>query len=140
MSGKGPALYDYIEIDGHDVGNFFSEIGFDFNDEQLDGSGFSASGTDELIAGKRVQAVNGTLFDTKDAGGSWDVLYRIYRDRLTVAFKHRDNQNLPVSATNPSLEGNIKILSWGGGGTRGQMRTFPVVLTADDAGLEYTTT
>lgn len=137
---KGPALYDYIEIDGHDVGNSFSEIGYDFVDEEEDVSGFSATGLDETVAGKRVQTVTGTIFMDFDAGKSWDILYDIYKNRSVVTFKTRPNQNLPVSATNPSLEGNVTIREWHGGGTRGAVRSFPITLKSDVTGLEFVTT
>jgi hypothetical protein len=139
--GKRIALKDYIEVDGHDVSTFFRSIGFTSEHAKLDVSGFSSSGNDEFLAGNTTQSVTGEAFGAYGAGESWDVLYRIHRDRSIVAFKWRPDSSLPVSATNPQLEGNVQLLSWQGGANRGEVEAFPVEFSpADSDGLTYVTT
>jgi len=138
---KRIALKDYIECDGHDVSNFFSQIGFSSEHEKVDVSGFSQSGNDEFLAGKTTQSVTGQVFGAYGAGESWDVLYRLHRDRTVFAFKWRPDSSAAISATNPELQGNAQILSWQGGATRGEVESFPVeIAPADEDGFAYVTT
>jgi hypothetical protein len=138
MSGKNIALKDYIEVDGHDLSDFGSAYQEHSDDEQVDVSGFNPTGADEFLQGKRTQSIDVTFFDSKASGEVHDVLYHLYRDRVTFTFKHRDDQNNPVSATNPQIEGNANILSYGPGATRGQARSFQVTfVAADSAGFVY---
>ena len=45
-----------------------------------------------------------------------------------------------VGPTNPSLQGNIQILTYGPGATRGEADTFSVeMVAADSAGLAFVT-
>ena len=45
-----------------------------------------------------------------------------------------------VSATNPQLEGNAQLYTYGPGGTRGEVDTFTVTFNAaDDAGFAFVT-
>ena len=65
-------------------------------------------------------------------------LYPIHKDREIVAFAWRPDQTAAVSATNPELRGNVQILSYGPGATRGEADTFEVEFTAaDEAGLAF---
>jgi len=138
---KRIALFDYIELDGHDVSNMCRSYNFNSEHEQVDSSGFSASGANESLAGQTVQSIELEVFGAYGTGETYDVFYPIHRDRSVVTFKHRPNTNLPVSATNPQLAGNIQILTWAEGATRGEVEAFPVTLSAaDSTGLVYTET
>jgi len=138
---KGIALKDYVEADGHDLSNFCNQVNPQFEDEVVDISGFSASGKNESLLGNRAQQIQCTFFDAYGSAETWDVLYRLYRDRTIFVFKTRPDQTLPVSSTNPSLEGNAQITNWSPNRQRGQVGAFPVTFIAvDDDGFEYVTT
>lgn len=135
---KRIALKDYVEVDGHDVSDFFSQIGFTSEHEQVDVSGFNPTGVDEFLAGKTTQSITGTVFGAYGALESWDILWPIHKNRDIVTFKWRPDSSLPVSATNPQVQGNVQLLSWQGGATRGSVDSFPVTFSpADSAGLDY---
>lgn len=139
--GKRIALLDFIEVDGHDLSNFFRQIGFTSEHNRVDVSGFSASGNDEFLAGNTEQSVTGEVFGGYATNQTYDILYPIHRDRSIVTFKWRTDQVAGVSATNPQLEGNVQLLSWAGGATRGEVEAFPVTFSAaDEAGLAYVET
>src|SRR3954470_5074286 len=130
---KRIALSDFIAVDGHDISDLCSAVQIHSDDEQVDVSGFNAAGSDEFLQGKRTQSVDLTVFGSYGSGEIHDVLYHIYRDRSTVTFKWRPDQNSGVSGTNPQLAGNVKLLSYGPGATRGQADSFQVTLSAADA-------
>ena len=138
---KRIALKDYIECDGHDLSPFFRSIGFSSEHAKVDASGFNATGTDEFLAGNTTQGITGEVFGAYGASESWDILYRLHRDRTVFAIKWRPDSSAAVSATNPQLEGNVQLLSWQGGANRGEVEAFPVEFTpADSTGLAYVTT
>lgn len=138
---KRIALKDYIEIDGLDLSNFFSQIGFSSSQSQEDVSGFSETGNDEFLAGKTTQSVTGTVFGAYGANETWDILWPLHKNRTVFPFKWRPDSSLPVSATNPSLEGNAQLLDWSPGATRGSVDSFPVTISpADAAGFDYVET
>lgn len=138
---KRIALKDYIEIDGHDLSTFFSQFGFSSQHAQEDVSGFSSSGNDEFLAGKTTQALTGQVFGAYAANETWDILWPLHKNKTVFAVKWRTDSSLPVSATNPQLEGNAQILDWAPGATRGSVDSFPVTLVAGDAaGFDYVET
>ena len=61
--------------------------------------------------------------------------------REVVAFAWRpDGSAIAVSATNPSLEGNVQLLTYSPAATRGEAETWTATFTAADAaGLAYVT-
>lgn len=138
---KGTALKDYVEVDGHDVSNFCSGVNPQFVDTQEDISGFSSTGKDETVPGRRSQNIVCQFFGAYDSSETWDVLYRLYRDRSTFTFKTRPDQTQPVGSTNPSLEGNARIYEWSPNRQRGQVDSFSVTFSAADSdGFEYVET
>jgi hypothetical protein len=140
-TGKRIALKDYISVDGHDLSDLFSQIGFSSVHDKVDVSGFNEAGTDEFLAGKTTQSVTGQVFGSMAAGETWDILYYIHQSRAVVPFKWRPDASLPVSSTNASLEGNVQLLTWQAGATRGEVESFPVEFSpADAAGLVYVET
>lgn len=138
---KRIALKDFISIDGHDLSNFCRSVEFSSEHEQVDVSGFNATGANESLAGQTVQTVTLEMFGSYGAGEVHDVLYDIHRDRTVVEFLWRPDQTQPVSATNPQLGGNVQILTYGPGATRGEVDAFSVTLSAADAaGLVFSNT
>lgn len=135
---KRIALKDFVEIDGVDLSNFASAVQTHSDDEQVDVSGFNSTGADEFLAGKRTQSVDVTFFGSYGAGEVHDTIYHLYRDRVVFTFKWMPDQTQPVGATNPQLQGNVQLLSYGPGATRGQADSFQVTFTAaDEAGLVF---
>lgn len=138
---KRIALKDFIEVDHVDLSTFASAIQLHSDDEQVDVSGFNATGADEFLAGKRTQSVDVTFFGAYGAGEVHQTLYPLYRDRATFDFKWRPDQTAGVSATNPELSGVAQLLSYGPGATRGQADSFQVTFTAaDENGFTFSET
>lgn len=138
---KRIALFDYIEVDGHDLSQFTRSVEFSSEHEQVDVSGFTASGANEFLAGQTVQSVTCEHFGSYGSGEVHDVLYDIHRDRSIVTFVWYPNQNSAVSATNPQLTGNVQVLTYSPGATRGEADTFSVTYTAaDSSGLVFSNT
>lgn len=138
---KRIALKDFVEVDGVDLSGFASAVQTHSDDEQVDVSGFNATGADEFLAGKRTQSVDVTFFGSYGAGEVHDTIYHLYRDRVVFTFKWRPDQTAPASSTNPELQGNTQLLSYGPGATRGQADSFQVTFTAaDEAGLVFSET
>lgn len=136
--GKGIALKDYVEVDGVDLSNFFSQVNPNFTKESVDVSGFSMTGKNETLVGAETQEIQCTIFDAYGNGETWDVLWPLYRDSTIFSFKTRPDQSLAVSATNPQIEGNAQINSWSPNRQRGQVGSFPVTfVAADAAGFTY---
>jgi hypothetical protein len=68
-------------------------------------------------------------------------LYPIHQGRTVVPIAWRHDMSTPASATNPELRGNVQLYTYGPGGTRGDVDTFPVTFNAADAaGLAFFTT
>lgn len=136
--GKGVALKDYVEIDGHDLSDFCSQVNPQFVDSQEDISGFNPTGVDESTPGTRAQTIALTFFDSYGDGEAWDVLYKLWKNREIFTFKTRPDQSIAVGSTNPSLEGNARIYGWSPNRTRGQVASFPVTIASADAdGFDY---
>jgi hypothetical protein len=135
---KRIALKDFISVDGVDLSNFASAVQSHSDDEQVDVSGFNSTGSDEFLAGKRTQSVDVTFFGSYGAGEVHATLYTLYANREVFPFIWRPDQTAGVSATNPQLTGNVQLLSYGPGATRGQADSFQVTFTAaDEAGLVW---
>ena len=63
---KDIALTDEIHIDGVDVSDAFRSFGFSSEREQVDVSGFNATGADEFLAGKKTDSFTGECFYTPE--------------------------------------------------------------------------
>lgn len=138
---KRIALKDYIAIDGHAISSFCRSVEFSSEHEQVDVSGFNATGANEFLAGQTVQSVTLEVFGSYGSGEIHDILYDIHRDRTVVSFSWYPDQTAAVSATNPELSGNVQVLSYSPGATRGEAEAFSVTLTAaDDDGLVFSNT
>jgi hypothetical protein len=135
---KRIALYDYIEADHIDVSNMCRSIDFTSEHAREDVSGFSASGSDEFLAGRTTQGVTLEIFGMRGANESHQVFYPLHRDKSIFPFVWRANVNSAVSATNPELRGNVQALTYGEGAVRGEVETHTVELTpADSTGLVF---
>ena len=138
---KRIALKDSVEVDAIDLSNFARSVRFSSEHSREDVSGFNSTGSNEYLAGPTDQSVTVEFFGSYGAGEVHQTLYPIHQTREVVAFAWRPDQTAVVSATNPSLEGNVQIYTYGPGGTRGDVDTFEVqFMAADEAGLAFVTT
>jgi predicted secreted protein len=138
---KRIALKDLIEVDGHDLSTFCRAVEFSSEHEEVDVSGFNSTGANERLAGQTVQSVTCEFFGSYGAGEVHDVLYDIHRDRSIVTFVWSPDQTAAVSATNPQLTGNVQVLTYSPGATRGEAEAFSVTLSAaDSTGLVFSNT
>lgn len=138
---KGIALKDYVEIDGVDLSDFFSQVNPNFAKEQVDVSGFNSTGKNETLIGAETQTIACTVFDAYGTGETWDVLYALYKASDIFTFKSRPDMTLPVGPTNPQIEGNAQITEWSPNRQRGQVGSFPVTFVSGDSdGFDYVET
>jgi hypothetical protein len=136
--GKRIALTDFVEVDGVDVSNLVRQVTFESTDDQVDVSGFNPAGSSEFLAGTRTRQVTLEVFGSRAANEIHQVLFPIHDGRLTASFRWRADSNLPVSATNEELRGNVKILTYGEGGTRGDAETATITLIEASAASPLT--
>jgi predicted secreted protein len=137
---KRIALKDLIMVDTTDLSNFARAVTFSSEHARIDVSGFSATGADEFLAGSTTQSVTVEFYGAYGTAETHAILYPIHKNRTIVAFKWRADGTAAISATNPELRGNIQILTYSPGATRGDADTYSVEMTsADAAGLAYVT-
>ena len=106
--------------------------------ERVDVSGFNATGASEFLAGQTEQSVTcRVLRQLRGRRGSRHPVPDPQRPRGR-GVRVEARPAAAVSATNPELRGNVQILSYSPGGTRGEADTFEVTLTAaDEDGLQF---
>jgi len=138
---KRVALKDSITVDGTDLSNFARAVTSSSEHEQVDVSGFSASGVNEYLSGPTTQSVTVTFFGSYATGEVHATLEPIHSGRLTVPIAWRTDQTAVVGVDNPELRGNVQLFSYGPGATRGDVDTFDATFVATDAaGLTWHTT
>lgn len=126
-------FYDFVEVDGVNLSNLCRSVSFESTDDQVDVSGFNPTGASEFLAGTRVRQVTCEFYGTRGANEVHQVVWPIHDGRLTCTFKWRADVNSAVSATNEELRGNVKVLTYPEGGTRGDVETQTVVFIQADA-------
>ena len=135
---KRIALMDALEVDDVDLATFARSVDFTSEHAREDVSGFNATGASEYLAGITTQSVTVEFFGSYGTAEVHQTLYPAHRDRSIVDFKWRHDQNTAVSATNPELRGNVQILTYSPGATRGDVEAFSVEFTAaDETGLQF---
>ena len=138
---KRIALNDFVEVDSVDLSNFARQVQFSSEHNRVDVSGFSASGTNEYLAGATEQSVTVEFFCPNGTGEVHATLYPIHQTKAIVPFKWRPDQNSPAAVDNPELRGNVQVYTYGPGATRGSEDAFQVTFNAaDEDGLQYFTT
>ncbi|HSE44719.1 MAG TPA: hypothetical protein VLA89_05255 [Gemmatimonadales bacterium] len=138
---KRVALKDFVEVDGVDLSNFARSVQYSSEHEQVDVSGFSATGADEFLAGKTTQSVTVEFYGSYGSGEVHQTLFNLHKNRTEFDFAWRPDQTASVSSTNPELRGVVQCLSYGPGATRGDAETFSVTFTAaDEDGLWFYST
>ncbi len=129
---KRIALNDYIEIDHVDLSTFFRTFGFSSEHAREDVSGFSASGSDEFLAGRTTQSVSGEVFGARGANESFQVLQPLHRDKSIFPIVWRTSRS-GVGATNPELRGNAQLLTFTLTATRGEVEVWTAEFSAADS-------
>ena len=138
---KRVALKDSVMVDTTDLSNFARAVTFNSEHDRVDVSGFNATGASEYLAGLTTQSVTVEFYDSYGTGEVHQTLYPLHKNRTICAFKWRPDLSAVVGVTNPELRGNVQVLSYNPGVTRGDAETFEVEFTAaDSAGLSYFTT
>ena len=138
---KRVALKDHVMVDTADLSNFARAVTFTSEHDRVDVSGFNPTGASEYLAGITTQSVSVEFFGSYGTGEVHQTLYPIHKNRTIVPFEWRPDQTNPISATNPSLEGNVQVLTYSPAATRGEAEAYTVEFTAADAaGLAFTTT
>ena len=130
---KRIALKDYIAIDGTDVSNLVRSIQFESTDDQVDVSGFNPTASSEFLAGTRVRQITLEAYGSRGASEIHQVVFPIHDQRLTCTFVWRAESGSAVSSTNEELRGNVKILTYNEGGTRGEAETQTITLVEADS-------
>jgi len=134
---KRIALKDYVELDGVDISNLTRSVSFESTDDQVDVSGFNPTGSSEFLAGNRVRQVTLEVYGSRGANEIHQIVFPIHDQRLTATFKWRAD-SASVSATNEELRGDVKILNYVEGGTRGEAETATITLIEADADTPLT--
>jgi hypothetical protein len=135
---KRIALNDSVTVDAVDLSNFSRAVTYTSEHERVDVSGFNPTGANEFLAGQTTQSVTVEFYGSYGAGEVHATLFPMHQNRDVVPFAWRPDMNSPTSATNPELRGNVQVLTYSPGGTRGEADTFEVEFTAaDEAGLWF---
>jgi len=138
---KRIALKDSVEVDSVDLSNFARSVAFSSEHARVDVSGFNSTGSDEFLAGSTTQTVTVEFYGSYGTGEVHQTLYPIHKNRDVVTFAWRPDQTAAAGPSNPSLEGNVQVLTYAPGATRGDADTYSVEFTsADPAGLAFVTT
>ena len=130
---KRIALKDNISVDAVDLSNFARSVEFSSEHERVDVSGFNATGSNEYLAGQTEQEVTVEFFGSYGSTEVHQTLYPIHADREVVAFAWRPDQTAAVSATNPTLEGNVQLLTYNPSATRGEEEAWEATFVAADS-------
>lgn len=129
---KDIALADEIHVDGVDVSDAFKSFGFSSEKEQVDVSGFNATGADESLAGKKAETFTGEMFYTPE---TYALLWPLYA--AGTIFVVRWTPNGLADPTREYFYANCQILSFPPQATRGDVRTMQVTFTpADENGIQ----
>lgn len=135
---KRIALKDYLELDGVELSTYCRSIDFSSEHEQVDASGFNATGVDEMLDGKTVQSVTCEFFESHDSSEVHQTLYRLHKEKVEFDFVWRADVNSAVGTTNPELRGLVRLPTWSDTVTRGDVAVQTLTfVTADETGLVY---
>ena len=127
---KQIARHDKITIDGTDVSNSFRTFGRPSEDDQVDVSGFSATGVDEFLPGPRNQRFEGEAFYTEELAL---IAEPLYKNRTTTTITWQPDGL--VDATREIYSGSGKITQFSPNNERGSVSVFPFTFLPDANGI-----
>lgn len=137
---KRVALKDSVKVNSVDLSNFARDVRFTSEHDRVDVSGFNPTGASEYLAGVTTQSVTVEFYGSYGAAEVHQTLYPVHQGRTVVPFEWKPDGTAATGPTNPALKGNVQVLSYGPGATRGETDTFSVEFTAaDSAGLAFVT-
>jgi len=137
---KRIALKDKVVVNSVDLSTFARAVTFTSEHARIDVSGFNSTGADEFLAGATTQSVTVEFYGSYGSGEVHQTIYPLHASRSICAFEWRIDQTSSVSTTNPKLSGNVQVLTYAPGATRGEAEAFTVEFTsADTAGLVFAT-
>lgn len=129
------AKKNYVEFDGVDISNDCDGVHPNLSKEQVDASGFSATGKKVTLAGQETNEVTLDLFWTSTIHA---LVYQAYKNETAVDFATRPDVNSAASASNPELRGSVRVFDYPDEAVYGQVRKFSVTLVSTDTtGLVY---
>lgn len=138
MAGPRIAFKDFVSVDGTELSDLSRAVSGESTHERVDASGFNATGANRYLAGVTEQSATVEFFGSYGVGEVHETIYPIHRDRTIVPFVWRPDMTSAVAPGNPELRGNVQVLSYGPGATRGELDTFEVeFVAADEDGLQW---
>lgn len=131
---KKIARHDKVMIDGSDVSNAFSDIGFTGSNAVEDVTGFSVTGNAEEIAGKTTTGFSGEMYYTEEMAA---IVYPIFQGRTVVEMSWQPDGL--VDATREIYIGNVQINEFSPRNTVGSVMKSPFSASAaDEDGITVT--
>jgi hypothetical protein len=128
-------------VDSVDLSNLARGVQSTSEHARVDVSGFSPTGVDEFLAGPTTQEITVTFYGSYGTGEVHATLEPIHSGREIVPIAWRHDMNTPTGVNNPELRGNVMLLTYNPGATRGDADTFDATfVAADAAGLTWSTT
>src|SRR5262249_39247632 len=97
--------------------------------DQVDASGFNATGAKTTLIGQGTYEVSIDFFWTPAVHG---VLYSMFQNQTPADFVWRPDVNSGASANNPELRGPVILFTYPPEAQRGSVRTFTATFTAAD--------
>jgi hypothetical protein len=117
---KKISRHDKITIDGTDVSNSFREFGYTSEHEEIDVTGFSATGTTETLPGVTTQAFTGEAFYTEELAL---IVEPLHRNRTPAVITWQPDGL--VDATREIYSGTVTINTFGPADTVGSVAVMP---------------
>jgi hypothetical protein len=124
---KGSALHDKITVDGVDMSNAFHSFGFTSDDNDVDVSGFSESGTDETQSGTRAEGFAGDMYITPETE---EIMWPIHYNRSIVEVSWQPNGL--IDPTRKVYHALCQLRTFDPSNTRGEASITPVSFKVAD--------
>lgn len=122
---KQIALHDRISVDGTDISNLFRSFSLDTTDEDVDVSGFSESGNEESLSGRRAQSMTGEAFYTPEGHA---ILYSLYVNRTVFEIEWQPDGL--IDNTREVWSGDVQLRSYPPAAQRGEARVMQLTFKA----------
>lgn len=130
----------FVSVNGVDLSNHAFRMDTPQENERVDVSGFSSTGTKEYLAGQKEESITVGFLQDFAAAKVHATLEPLFRNRTVFLIELRPT-SAAVSATNPKLSGSVQLLSYNGlsGELNGRGETEATFTPATQAGLVWGT-
>lgn len=125
---KRAARHDFIELDGTDWSNAFSQMNGNFAKTALPAGGFSETGVDETVAGPRTESFTGQAFTNPELLSE---LFQLYTSGETFLLQWQKNGL--VANTEPLFYAQVRLDEFSPESTFGDVDIMPVTFQVADA-------